>query len=64
MPEVVERGEISSVYFDGAFSHAVGKHAAEGDFRVQKDFGGRVVVTTLTDAQRAFADRVAAAVPD
>ena len=65
VPEVVAHGEISSVYFDGAFSHAVLKQAADGDFRVQKDFGGRVVATTLSDGQRAFADRVAAlASPD
>jgi len=63
VPEVVTHGEISSVYFDGAFSHAVRKHAANGDFRVQKDFGGRVVVTTLTDNQRAFTDRVVAVAP-
>ena len=63
IPEVAEHGEISAVYFDGVFSHAVSKHAAAGEFRVQKDFGGQVVNLTLSPGQRAFADRVAALVP-
>ena len=63
VPEVVEDGEISAVYFGGVFSHAIRKHAAAGEFRVQKDFGGRVVRAELSADQRAFADRVAALVP-
>ena len=35
-------GEISLIHFDGLFSHAVGKVAREGDFRVQPQFGGRI----------------------
>jgi glutathione synthase/RimK-type ligase-like ATP-grasp enzyme len=65
IPEVIERGEISLVYFGGAFSHAVVKHAKAGEFRVQKDFGGRVEITTPSPAVLAFADRVMAHVlPD
>jgi glutathione synthase/RimK-type ligase-like ATP-grasp enzyme len=63
IPEVIERGEISLVYFGGTFSHAVVKHAKAGEFRVQKDFGGRVEVTTPSPAICAFADRVMALVP-
>lgn len=63
VPEVVEHGEISAVYFDGIFSHAIRKHAAAGEFRVQKDFGGHVVRTSLSHSQQAFADRIAALVP-
>ena len=40
IPEIESRGEISVVYFDGVFSHAVSKHAKPGDYRVQQDFGG------------------------
>ena len=42
IPEIVERGEVSLVYAGGVFSHAVAKRAKDGDFRVQKDFGGIV----------------------
>jgi glutathione synthase/RimK-type ligase-like ATP-grasp enzyme len=42
LPAVGEEGELSLFYFDGAFSHAVTKVAAAGDFRVQPQFGGRV----------------------
>ena len=44
-------------------SHAVAKYALEGDFRVQQDFGGRVVETTPSAAVRALASQVMALVP-
>jgi glutathione synthase/RimK-type ligase-like ATP-grasp enzyme len=56
--EIEERGEISLVYCDGAFSHAVSKHAKAGDFRVQQDFGGSVEPLVPTPELLAFADRV------
>jgi glutathione synthase/RimK-type ligase-like ATP-grasp enzyme len=60
IPEVIERGEISLVYFDGSFSHAVVKRAKNGDFRVQKDFGGDVEPTTPSKAALEFGERVMA----
>jgi glutathione synthase/RimK-type ligase-like ATP-grasp enzyme len=36
----IEEGELSLLFFGGAYSHAVLKRPARGDFRVQKDFGG------------------------
>ena len=63
IPEIVERGEISLVYFGGAFSHAVVKRARAGEFRVQKDFGGHVEPTTPSAAVWAFADAVMSKVP-
>lgn len=58
IPEVVERGEISMVYLNGALSHAVIKRAKAEEFRVQQDFGGTVAVTNPSAALRSFADRV------
>jgi glutathione synthase/RimK-type ligase-like ATP-grasp enzyme len=63
VPEVMERGEVSLVYFDGAFSHAVVKRAKAGDFRVQQDFGGSVEPIEPPAPLAAFADRVMAVVP-
>lgn len=40
VPEVLVEGEVSLVFFHGAFSHALRKRPAAGDFRVQQDFGG------------------------
>jgi glutathione synthase/RimK-type ligase-like ATP-grasp enzyme len=56
--EVTARGETSLVFVDGAFSHAVIKRAKTGEFRVQRDFGGTVDVTSPPASIRAFADRV------
>ena len=61
IPEIADGGESSLVYCDGAFSHAVIKHAKAGDFRVQKDFGGSVKRTTPPQELRTFADGVIAA---
>jgi glutathione synthase/RimK-type ligase-like ATP-grasp enzyme len=63
IPEVVERGEISMVFFGGVFSHAVVKRAKSGEFRVQKDFGGQVERTTPSAALSAFAGTVMTHVP-
>lgn len=63
IPEVVERGEVSLVFLDGRFSHAVVKRAKRGDFRVQKDFGGSVDVAIPSPAVLSFADDVMTHVP-
>ena len=49
--EVVEAGEWSLIFLGGAFSHAVVKRPAAGDYRVQVQFGG---VYTRTDAPDAL----------
>jgi len=38
--EVASEGEWSLIFFDGAFSHALLKRPASGDFRVQTELGG------------------------
>lgn len=42
LPEIQEDGEWSLIFLGGDFSHAVVKRPADGDFRVQHDFGGTV----------------------
>jgi glutathione synthase/RimK-type ligase-like ATP-grasp enzyme len=42
LPEIQEDGEWSLIFLGGVFSHAVVKRPADGDFRVQHDFGGTV----------------------
>lgn len=40
LPAIASEGEYSLFYFGGAYSHAISKHPAGGDFRVQEQFGG------------------------
>ena len=40
LPAIAEDGEYSLFYFGGQYSHAISKHPAKGDFRVQEQFGG------------------------
>jgi hypothetical protein len=40
LPEIQITGELSLLFFDGVFSHAVCKRPREGDYRVQFQFGG------------------------
>ena len=42
MASVVDEGEYSLFYFDGAYSHAIVKRPGDGDFRVQEEHGGRL----------------------
>lgn len=48
-PAIQTEGEYSLIFFGDAFSHAVLKTAAAGDFRVQSDFGGRSERVTVDD---------------
>ena len=42
VPEIRTNGEISMMFFSGAFSHAVSKRPHAGEFRVQERLGGRI----------------------
>jgi hypothetical protein len=39
-PAILTEGEQSFIFIDGQFSHALTKHAAEGDYRIQSSYGG------------------------
>lgn len=41
---VPEEGEVSLIYIEGEFIHAVRKRAPPGDFRVHDDYGGSVTL--------------------
>jgi len=62
VPEIVSDGEWSLLYFAGAFSHAVIKRPAEGDYRVQGEFGGSAEPIQPDAATLAAANRALAAV--
>lgn len=64
IPAIRERGEVSLVYAGGQFSHAVVKRGKDGDFRVQKDFGGVVEPVAPSSAVLAFGESVMTHVPE
>lgn len=58
MTGVLKDGELSMVFFDGVYSHAVRKVNQTGDFRVQQEFGGRLVREDPSAAHLALAQQV------
>ncbi len=54
--ESVQDGERSLMYLGGAFSHAVRKVPAGGDFRVQVEHGGVTTAYVPTSAERRVAE--------
>jgi glutathione synthase/RimK-type ligase-like ATP-grasp enzyme len=52
--EIRSSGEISLMFFGGAFSHAVSKRPQDGEFRVQERLGGKIA---RTDPPPALVDR-------
>lgn len=63
IPEVQTQGEISFVYMDGVFSHAVLKRPATGDFRVQQEHGGSSELFHPSALLLKQANAIAKAVP-
>lgn len=63
VPSVAADGETSLILFDGAFSHAVRKIPAGGDFRVQENHGGTLADHEPTGAELDVANAVLRAAP-
>ena len=63
VPEVVTQGELSFIFFAGAFSHAVLKSARCGEFRVQSDFGGHARRIAPARGQLAVAAKLVETIP-
>ena len=64
LPGVETKGEVSLIFFEGRFSHAIRKVAAKGDFRVQPDWGGEVTRAEPDDAEMAAAQAALAAIEE
>jgi glutathione synthase/RimK-type ligase-like ATP-grasp enzyme len=58
LPEIESDGELSLIYFDEQYSHAVRKVPRQGDFRVQSDFGGTTSTVIPDTGVRRQADEV------
>jgi glutathione synthase/RimK-type ligase-like ATP-grasp enzyme len=57
LPSLEAEGETSLIYIDGAFTHAVCKRPAAGDFRVQSIWGGTFDRIEPTTRQTEIAER-------
>ncbi|MEZ4265489.1 MAG: hypothetical protein R3F39_03850 [Myxococcota bacterium] len=57
-PTVETAGELSAIFFAGAFSHAIQKIPVPGDYRVQDDHGASDGPAALTPDEVALAARV------
>lgn len=60
---IVDSGEWSLIFFDGAFSHAVAKVPTSGEFRVQPEFGGIIQRCDPPEGSVALAEAALAAAP-
>lgn len=58
LPKIVEEGEISFIFVDGDFSHALIKRAAKGDYRIQSTYGGTEEVITPNASDLASAKAI------
>ena len=63
LPGIVEEGEHSLIFIDGAFSHGLIKRPAPGDYRVQSLYGGWDTAVTPAAADLAAAQAVIAGLP-
>jgi hypothetical protein len=59
---IVEEGEFSMMYFNGAHSHSILKVPKAGDFRVQEEHGSEIQAITPEPALLAAGDAAIAAV--
>ena len=59
LPEIAVQGELSLIFFNGVFSHAVLKKPKTGDFRVQRQYGGQYQRVDPTPGLLQIAQRIA-----
>lgn len=64
LPEIERSGEVSMIFFGGAYSHSISKRPQPGDFRVQPEFDGIIAAHSPEADERAAAERILAAVEE
>ena len=60
---IAEEGELSFIFVDGEFSHALRKCAAEGEYRIQSLYGGTEVDHSPSPDEAAAAKAIITALP-
>jgi glutathione synthase/RimK-type ligase-like ATP-grasp enzyme len=64
LPAIEHEGEVSLIYFQGTFSHAIRKVPQPGDFRVQPEYQGIITAHQPQADERAAAEAALAAVQE
>jgi len=64
LPEIERSGEVSMIFFGGAFSHAIAKRPQPGDFRVQPEYDGIIRAWRPEPDEHEAAERILAAVDE
>jgi len=55
--EVLETGELSVVFIDGEYTHAVRKRGADGEIKVHEEFGGTDELADPTESEMELSRR-------
>lgn len=63
LPAIVEEGEVSVFYFGGRYSHTILKTPKAGDFRVQPQYGSRIVAIDPDEGMKRAVEATLRAVP-
>ncbi|MEL7123775.1 MAG: hypothetical protein AAFO07_30320 [Bacteroidota bacterium] len=63
IPEILEVGENSLIFFFGQFSHAIKKSPKTGDFRIQSEFGGTITKHIPSEEEMELAKATLKALP-
>lgn len=58
MPKILTQGEVSFVFIDGVFSHAVKKIVADGGWVAHELFGGKNIMTQVSQQDELWATKV------
>lgn len=64
LEEVLETGELSVVFIDGEYTHAVRKRGADGEIKVHEEFGGTDELADPTESEMELSRRAVAAVSE
>ncbi|MEO1648173.1 MAG: hypothetical protein AAFR32_05070 [Pseudomonadota bacterium] len=63
LPTIATEGELSFIFIDGVFSHALVKRAAKGDYRIQSLYGGTEEVFSPSPGDLKAAQAILTAIP-
>lgn len=63
LPQIASEGELSFLFIDGEFSHALIKRPASGDYRVQSIYGGKEEALEPSPVDLAAAQNVVRSIP-
>jgi glutathione synthase/RimK-type ligase-like ATP-grasp enzyme len=64
LPSIRDEGELSLIYFDGAFSHAIRKRPKPGDFRVQPEYDAVITAHAPAADELACAEAILARIDE